>query len=138
VQVAASEKPPHLALIDVLAGAAAMRRPDRTRVVDVVLLAIVLLSASLWVADSSGPVRTVSTVLALCLAPGWGMLRIASQARLTLFNLVVAVAVSVAQVMLTSLVLVTRAGWDWEAGVNLLNLEAAVLLTVSLLRGPAR
>jgi hypothetical protein len=136
--VAASEKPPRIALIDVVAGAAAMRRPDRARVVDVVLLATVLLSASLWVADSSGPLRTVSTVLALCLAPGWGLLRIATQSRLTLFTLVVAAAVSIAQVMLTSLVLVTHAGWDWEAGINLLDLEAAVLLTASLLRGPAR
>ena len=136
--MAESEKPPHMALIDVVAGAAAMRRPDRARVVDVVLLATVLLSAFLWTAGSSSHVRTVSTVLALCLAPGWGLLRIASKARPTLFMLVVAAAVSVAQVMLTSLVLVTHAGWDWEAGVNLLNLEAAVLLTVSLLRGSAR
>jgi len=136
--VAESEKPPQLALIDVVAGAAAMRRPDRARVVDVVLLVTVLLSAFLWTAGASGPVRTVSTVLALCLAPGWSVLRIASKARLTLFTLVLAAAVSVAQVMLTSLVLVTHAGWDWEAGVNLLNLEAGVLLTLSLLRGTAR
>ncbi len=109
-------------------------RPRRwARVLDLALLAAVVLSSSLWLADGPSAARTLTTVLALCVAPGWGLIR-AAGAFGSLLHVVQAVALSVSLVMLTGLLLVTRLGWDWELGVNVLNLAAVVALTAALLR----
>ena len=109
-------------------------RPRRwARVLDVALLATVVLSSSLWLGDGPSPARTLTTVLALCIAPGWGLIR-AAGAFGSLLHVVQAVALSVSLVMLTGLLLVTRLGWDWRLGVNVLNLAAVVALTAALLR----
>jgi uncharacterized membrane protein len=105
----------------------------RARTVDLVMLATVVLSASLWLTETRSPIRTITTVLALCVAPGWGLLR-AAGGRGSAFQLVQAIALSCCLVMLTGLLLVTRLGWDWQAGVNALNMCAAITLTASLLR----
>lgn len=105
-------------------------RPDAGRAIDVALLACVALSAVLWLAGVESPVRTVLTVLSLGVAPGWGLWRMTGAAA-SLLTLVFAVAVSVALIMVTGLVLVTRLGWEWAVGVNVLNALSALTLTLS-------
>lgn len=108
----------------------------RGRLLDVGLLIAVLLASALWLADVQSSVRTVVTTVALCLAPGWGLSR-ALGARMSVLNLLVSFATSCALLMVVGMLLITSLGWDWAAGVIVLNLLAVSSLALVIARGSA-
>jgi hypothetical protein len=108
----------------------------RGRLLDVGLLIAVLLASALWLADVQSSVRTVVTTVSLCLAPGWGLSR-ALGARMSVLNLLVSFATSCALLMVVGVLLITSLGWDWAAGVIVLNLLAVFSLALVIARGSA-
>lgn len=116
---------------------AALGRAAREgRVTDAVLLACVLLSGGLWLAEATGPARTVSTAVALCVAPGWALLRV-SGARPSAWTALLAIAISCSLAVATGVLLVTRLDWNWAAGVNVINMLTVLALSFALARDRA-
>lgn len=100
---------------------------------DGALLVAVLLAATLWSSAGHSPLRTIATVLSLCVAPGWGLMRVWG-ARPSAFTAVAAIAISAALVMVVGLLFVMQLDWRWATAVNLLNLLAAACLLLSISR----
>ena len=65
-------------------------------------------------------VRTVAATLFLCLVPGWTIVRLTG-AEASLLTLLVAVASSIAILMITGELLVTRAAWNWRLAAWILS-----------------